>query len=479
MSTATNKKLVKSGYMFKRGKLVTSWKNRYFKLYTNGSLQYFSHSENIKPNGIIHISNAVKILKKRSNEIEIITPNRIWNLKTTTQFTRNKWFNVIWMIFKDISFDDIPKQIDIKKVNEMLQNNKQKQINQNTQIQNINADHKNTHINQPFIFHKIKMGETLISLSVKYGVSVNKIKAYNKSLCFGNRLGHISGKMILIPTKTKANISSGINSDNNTADTCTMELEENEKYYKRKAFRFFAKGLKQIRCDYYLQRSDWNVRKAVNIWKMDILWEKNKMNNSVASFSNTHRYNLDMEESMSIMESYEPSISSYFGHIEFDNDGYFRYNLNDNCMEIKANEREISISDSVINDEFIKFRFEHMRDSIEEYINFDKMAEEYEQRKIYEEMMEMERKQEIQKQKVCVLDEEYGIKYQLLCQQYQIQAMQNGNNVQFVQLLQQRLQNGLIMLREEYLRQREIIVGEMENKDKEVNDLRELNLDDS
>ncbi len=149
------------------------------------------------------------------------------------------------------------------------------------------------------------------------------------------------------------------------------------------------------------------------------------------------------------MESREPSISSYFGHLQFGDDEYFRYNLND--------ERERSMSDSAIfNDEFIKFRFKHMKDSINEHMNCDKMAEEYEQRRLYE---------EVEQEKINVLAQEYGINYQLMCQQYQIQAMHNQNNEQVMQLLQSQLQNGLMMLREEYLKQRDIIVNGMEDRD--------------
>eukprot|EP01084_Bolivina_argentea_P172607 299004_1 len=507
MSTSTNTELIKSGYMFKRGKVVKSWKNRFFKLYINGSLQYYTYSDSSTPNGIIHLSNAVKISKKESNEIQIVTLKRIWNLKTKTQLTRNRWFDSIFMIFERISFNDIPKQILFNKAKHISQKHKRNsqtliKFNYNNISQKINTqnriqlqkpsiskqqtidiedskdepdfvvvsivDKQIIDINQqtqPFISHKVKQGDTLVALSLKYSVSVHKIKSYNKSICFSKNLGHIAGKQILIPNKTNIKM---ICDENEKQMKNKNEPDENEKYYKRKAFRYLAKNVTHTQCDYYLQNTKWNVRKAVVLWKMDLIWDKTKGN----TYENKLKSDIEMEESVSLLHmgsiSHERSISSYFDHIEFDDDGYFRYNLthNDINKSVKNSvldiDRERSMSDSMINNEFIMFRFQQMRDSIEEFINMDKEAEEYEQRQMYEEMMKNEEIIETKsvEQRCNELDEEYGMKYELMCQQYQMQAMEKSNDSEFVQLLQQQLDGDAKKLGEWYMGQRDMLLNE-------------------
>eukprot|EP00484_Ammonia_sp_Unknown_P028670 CAMPEP_0197040118 /NCGR_PEP_ID=MMETSP1384-20130603/16859_1 /TAXON_ID=29189 /ORGANISM="Ammonia sp." /LENGTH=391 /DNA_ID=CAMNT_0042470815 /DNA_START=144 /DNA_END=1319 /DNA_ORIENTATION=- len=139
-----------------------------------------------------------------------------------------------------------------------------------------------------FVFHRISPGDTLVSLSVKYGVSQNKIKQYNNDMSvFGHRLAHISGKLILIPIapnvvlteEVKKQIDSIYREDNkyNLAELDEKEYDEpdeNGKYTLCKALMYHAKGLDEYRAQYYLGAAKWNVRKALKLWKVDDIWEK-------------------------------------------------------------------------------------------------------------------------------------------------------------------------------------------------------------
>jgi len=48
----------------------------------------------------------------------------------------------------------------------------------------------------------------------------------------------------------------------------------NGKYSLRKALKYHAKGLDDLRCDYYLAKAHWNVRKALKLFRADSVWEK-------------------------------------------------------------------------------------------------------------------------------------------------------------------------------------------------------------
>eukprot|EP00483_Globobulimina_turgida_P009360 UN09379 len=39
---------------------------------------------------------------------------------------------------------------------------------------------------------------------------------------------------------------------------------------------FHATGLDEHRADFYLGEADWNVRKALNVWRIDDKWEKKR-----------------------------------------------------------------------------------------------------------------------------------------------------------------------------------------------------------
>ena len=119
-----------------------------------------------------------------------------------------------------------------------------------------------------FVFYRIQSGDTLVSLSVRFGVSQNKIRRYNNKVCFGHRLTHIIGQLLLIPIESTANLTQEMKVqlneiylqdanertkyDENIDDRKYSEPDENGKYQLRKALMFHAKGIDDLRADYYL-----------------------------------------------------------------------------------------------------------------------------------------------------------------------------------------------------------------------------------
>ena len=118
-----------------------------------------------------------------------------------------------------------------------------------------------------FMFYRIQSGDTLVSLSVRFGISQNKIRRYNSKVCFGHRLTHILGKLLLIPIQSTANLTDEMRmelneiykKDENERKSVTdegdikySEPDENGKYQLQKALIFHAKGMDEHRAAYYL-----------------------------------------------------------------------------------------------------------------------------------------------------------------------------------------------------------------------------------
>ena len=119
-----------------------------------------------------------------------------------------------------------------------------------------------------FVFYRVQSGDTLVSLSVRFGISQNKIRRYNSKVCFGHRLTHIVGKLLLIPVDSTANLTTEMREqltaiynqddadrlqhDENIDDKKYSEPDENGKYQLKKALMFHAKGLDEHRALYYL-----------------------------------------------------------------------------------------------------------------------------------------------------------------------------------------------------------------------------------
>lgn len=117
-----------------------------------------------------------------------------------------------------------------------------------------------------FVFYRVQSGDTLVSLSVRFGISQNKLRRYNSKVCFGHRLSHIMGKLLLIPLDASATLTTDMRSDLSRIysedaqdreetqgdDAKHAEPDEAGKYQLRKALSFHARGLDDGRADYYL-----------------------------------------------------------------------------------------------------------------------------------------------------------------------------------------------------------------------------------
>ena len=378
---ANKGELIRTGYLEKQGEIVRSYKNRYFRLWSNYILEYFKDQSSSKssPKGMIDLSSTLNMTKSGDKEFEIECPSRIWKFKTKTEFSRESWFDSIFMVWKGINHKQDAQKKNNSKQQEKINHDKRKKeygynnynYNYNQNVNNgpdlemeeganindsnnndkvypnlkIKNNKRNKEVDQlwgdkqttnngdndddedeeendegayqetkkdvggdvepgandssygllsgvpkapnGFEFHRVCAGDTLVKLSVKYGLSQNKIKQYNNDICFGHRLGHISGKLILIPVSSNAVLTDNLKKElseiykkdneynlDNLDEKEYDEPDDNGKYILRKALMYHAKGLDQFRCDYYLNAAKWNVRKALKLWKADDVWEK-------------------------------------------------------------------------------------------------------------------------------------------------------------------------------------------------------------
>lgn len=114
-----------------------------------------------------------------------------------------------------------------------------------------------------FVFYRIKIGDTLVSLAIRFNISQNKIRRYNNNVCFGHRLTHMIGKLLLIPITFDANLTPEVQEQLRAiyaADKAEEVKEDGEyeepnedgKYQLRKAFLFHCTGVDVCRANYYL-----------------------------------------------------------------------------------------------------------------------------------------------------------------------------------------------------------------------------------
>jgi len=169
-----------------------------------------------------------------------------------------------------------------------------------------------------FVFYRVQSGDTLVSLSVRFGISQNKLRRYNNKVCFGHRLSHITGKLLLIPLDPSALLTSDMRSQLTRIysddakdrqqtqgaddDVKSAEPDEAGKYQLRKALSFHARGLDDNRADYYLGEANWNVRKALEIWREDDAWEKRRKVMDACSMS--------AEEATALLETHSGDVAN-------------------------------------------------------------------------------------------------------------------------------------------------------------------------
>ena len=118
-----------------------------------------------------------------------------------------------------------------------------------------------------FVFYRVQNGDTLVGLAVKFGISESKIRRYNNKACFGHRLTHIIGKLMLIPVNSGASMSKDVReqiasvyAEDNERKQDEEEFDgkqytepdENGKYQLKKALMYHAKGVDDHRAAFYL-----------------------------------------------------------------------------------------------------------------------------------------------------------------------------------------------------------------------------------
>eukprot|EP00762_Andalucia_godoyi_P000626 ANDGO_05293.mRNA.1 RAC family serine/threonine-protein kinase homolog len=83
---------VKTGHLYKRGRLNRSFKSRFFLLLSSGELHYFKDKESTRPISLVSISNAYIIPSSAdSRTFEIVTPSRTYDLMAETTEDRDDW----------------------------------------------------------------------------------------------------------------------------------------------------------------------------------------------------------------------------------------------------------------------------------------------------------------------------------------------------------------------------------------------------
>ena len=113
-----------------------------------------------------------------------------------------------------------------------------------------------------FAFYRVQNGDTLVTLALKFNVSQNRLRRFNREICFGHRLAHIVGKLILVPMVSDAKITTEIQeqleqlltqdeSKQNMLEKEYKEPDEQGKQQLRRALTYHTK-MGNDRANYYL-----------------------------------------------------------------------------------------------------------------------------------------------------------------------------------------------------------------------------------
>merc|ERR1712048_1387734 len=89
---------VKTGYMQKEGKMIKSWKKRYFTLDANGVLKYYQDKSETTPISQVNVKSLTKLMNKswsKTNKkrygIKLYTPHRNWKFLLVNNDQRAEW----------------------------------------------------------------------------------------------------------------------------------------------------------------------------------------------------------------------------------------------------------------------------------------------------------------------------------------------------------------------------------------------------
>jgi len=92
--------IVKQGYMQKEGKMIKSWKKRWFVLDNKGVLKYYVDEKTSKPISQVNVKSLTKLMNKswsKTNKkrygIKVYTPHRNWKFLLINNDQRAEWMS--------------------------------------------------------------------------------------------------------------------------------------------------------------------------------------------------------------------------------------------------------------------------------------------------------------------------------------------------------------------------------------------------
>ena len=96
--------LLRAGYLEKQGNWCTAYRDRYFKLYSNGNLEYHENetmatNPKATPKGLIDLSAAFSVTVSGQTGFQITTKSRIWKLRSMERSDRDLWFGSVHKIW--------------------------------------------------------------------------------------------------------------------------------------------------------------------------------------------------------------------------------------------------------------------------------------------------------------------------------------------------------------------------------------------
>merc|ERR1712176_884078 len=105
-------KLINSGWMYKKGKVVSNWKRRYFELFDDGKLYYYTDETKRSKKtqkGIADLSIIIGLNSVDNKNFEVITPTRIWCFQCKFKSECDDWMEAMKNIEKSYLHHDEDK----------------------------------------------------------------------------------------------------------------------------------------------------------------------------------------------------------------------------------------------------------------------------------------------------------------------------------------------------------------------------------
>merc|ERR1712079_738817 len=97
--------VLKQGYMQKEGKMVKSWKKRYFVLQKNGVMSYYHNNKENVPIAKFNVKDMTKLMNKswsKTNKkrygIKVYTPHRNWKFLCADNKERISWLSAFEIV---------------------------------------------------------------------------------------------------------------------------------------------------------------------------------------------------------------------------------------------------------------------------------------------------------------------------------------------------------------------------------------------